>query len=69
LDAFPIRKGLKLGNSLSLFLFNFDLRYAIIRVQENQERLELNWTHHILVYADGVNKLGANINTRSSVRG
>ena len=49
----PIRNGLKQGDVLSPFLFNFTLEHAIRRVQVNQEVLKLNGTHHLLVYAAG----------------
>jgi hypothetical protein len=44
-------------------LHNFDLTYAIRRIQEKQEGLKLNGTNQPLAYADEVNILGENIDT------
>jgi hypothetical protein len=44
-------------------LLNFDLEYAIRKVQETQVGLKLNGTHQLLAYADDVNLLGDNIDT------
>ena len=43
-DRFPIN-GLKQGDALSAFIFNFTLEYAIRRVQVKQDGLKLNGTH------------------------
>jgi hypothetical protein len=45
-------------------LFNFALEYVIKKVQENQIKLKLNGTHHLLVYADDVNLLGDTTDTK-----
>jgi hypothetical protein len=62
-DKFPIQNGLKQGDALLPFLFNFALEYTIRKVLENQVSLELNGTHLLLVYVDDVNLLGDSINT------
>jgi len=43
---FPIRNALKQGDILSPLFFNFNLEYAIGRVQVNQEDFKLNGTRH-----------------------
>jgi len=44
-------------------LLNFPLEYAIRKVKENQEGIELHRTHKLLFHADDVSILSANINT------
>jgi hypothetical protein len=62
-DTFLIQSGLKQGDALSPLFFTFVLDYAFRRGQENQVGLKLDWTHHLLVYADDVNLLEDNIDT------
>ena len=57
-SMFPIKSGLKQGDTSSPLLFNFAIEYAIQRVWVNQDGLKLNGTHQLLVYADDIIILG-----------
>ena len=41
---------MKQGDALSPLLFNFDIEYAIMKVQEINLGLDMNGTHHVLAY-------------------
>jgi thiamine monophosphate synthase len=45
------------------------LEYTIRRVHVNQDGLELNDTHHLLVYVDDVNLLGGSVHTVKEIAG
>jgi hypothetical protein len=62
-DMFTTQNGLKQGYALPPQFFNFALKYAIRRAQENQEGLKLNRTHQPLAYANDVNTVGGNTGT------
>jgi len=54
-DAFPVQNGLKQRYALPPLLCKFGVEYAIRKIQENHERLEMNGTHQLPAYADSVN--------------
>lgn len=61
--AFPTQNGLKRGAALSPMLFKVALEYSIRKGQVNEEEMELNGAHQLLICADGVNILARNINS------
>jgi hypothetical protein len=62
-DKFPIQNGLKQGDALLPWFFNFALECAIKKVLDNKVGLELNGTHQLVVHVDDVNLLGISIST------
>jgi hypothetical protein len=64
-DTFPAQNGLKQGDALSPLLFSLRLEFAIRKVQESQEALQLNGTHKYPVNADYISLLVENVNTKT----
>jgi hypothetical protein len=60
---FPIENGLKRGDALLPFLFNFVLEYAIRRVKVIQDDLKLNGKQQIFVSADDINIMRGSVHT------
>jgi len=58
---FHIKSGLKQGDVLSSFLFNFALEYAISRADANQKGFKLDGRHLLLVNTGDVNVLGGSV--------
>jgi len=54
---------LKHRDALLPLFFNFAFTCAIIIVQANQDGLELNGTHQLLLYADAVNISDRSVHT------
>jgi hypothetical protein len=65
-DMIHILNGLKQGDALTPLLFNFDLEYAIRKVQGSQVELKLNRTHQLVIFPDNVNLLGVKITIKKN---
>lgn len=64
----PIQNSLKQEDKFLPLLFNFTLDYVIMKIQENQEELELKETHQLLVCADNINLFNKNKNHKENHR-
>jgi hypothetical protein len=62
-DLFLIRNGLKQGDILWPFLFNFALACTTRRLQVTQNGVKLNGTHQLLVCAVDVSIMGGSLHT------
>jgi len=60
-DGFQIKNDIEKAETLSLLFFNFSLQNASRMVHVNQERLNLNGIHHLLVYDYYVHLQGENM--------
>ena len=58
----------RIGHALSPLLSNCALEYTIRKVQANLERLKLNGTHQLVVFAKDDNLLCKNIHTAQRAR-
>jgi hypothetical protein len=61
-DTFHIKNYLKHGVDFSPLLFDFALEYAIMKVHENQQEVEISGASQFPVCVDHVILLGENIN-------
>jgi hypothetical protein len=66
-DTFSINKRLKQTDTLSPLLFKCAMEYATRKVRQKRERLKLNGTYQLLVFADKVNLLGGSTHTDNPV--
>jgi hypothetical protein len=54
-DTFPNKNGLKQGGASSPLIFNFSFKYAIRRIEVNQDGLKVNDKLQVLFCADDIN--------------
>jgi hypothetical protein len=56
-NMFPNRNGLKQGDALSPFLFNFVLEYVTTSIQVNQEGLKLNGLCYVNILGGSIHSI------------